>query len=94
MDSTFVHQIPGLISNLGGQARWVLVWYLVTKLGVQLVWAGVALFLIVRASNLASSIGRGQALLRIIGGGSVWGISNENYAKAQRALLDLFKGRD
>lgn len=90
-DSTLVVHLTALAGQLGGQAKTVLVWWVLLRFAVPVLWAGVAVFFIVRASNLAASIGRGQQLLTIIGNGSVFRASDANYAKAQAVLLETFK---
>lgn len=95
MDSTMVVQMTKLAGQIGQNATTVLVWWLVLKIGINVLWAAVVVFGLWRLSALLGTIGKGQQLLQIVGGGSAYAVNDSGFAKAQSALLAAFpKGRN
>lgn len=66
MDSTLVNQISGAALQLGITAKEAFVWWLLTRIGVHLIWVGFAVFAVHRLTLLAGSVGRGQRLLALV----------------------------
>ena len=66
MDSLVVARAADLAAQLGTQAKVVLIWWLIAKMVVPVVWAGVATFAVARASAIASRIGDGARLCETV----------------------------
>ena len=93
MDSTFVHQIPEMVSTLGGQARFVLVWYFMLKFGVHLLWAAVVLSVFRKALGLVkhgSDAMRLNSVLQEAAGTEH--PKAQHYAAAERSILEALQG--
>lgn len=89
MDSTLVVQLTHLASNLGVQARVVLVWWLALHLAVHVLWAAVVLFLIWRGTQLLRHVGSGMRLVDAVKEATDTNYPHSgDFARAVRLILD------
>lgn len=92
MDSTFFHQLPTMVTTLGAQARFVLVWYFLLKFGIQILWAGVVLLVVHRALGLAKFGFQGTRLHRVLKAAAGTEYPKEqHYVAAETAIMEALR---
>lgn len=95
MDSTLIHQLPAMVSNLGTQARFVLVWYFALRFGVHILWACVLLVVVSKALGLVKFAGNGARLNRVVQSAAGMSYPNEqHYVAAEHAILEALEAKE